>query len=216
MTGIAVRERVKSAIETHRLISIIRADIRDREEELLGVLEAGGVRVLEVSMVSPGFDAVMKKLVSKAGGETHIGAGTVLTLRDLERAMDVGARFIVSPDGNPEVIEATLRAGLVSLPGAMTPSEAVRVRSAGADYVKLFPAVTLGPAYVKALRGPLPDMKMVPTGGVALEDIPAYRAAGAVAVAIGSELVSETSIAQAEWAVLQARAAAFTQAAGRD
>jgi 2-dehydro-3-deoxyphosphogluconate aldolase/(4S)-4-hydroxy-2-oxoglutarate aldolase len=209
------RQKVLDAIEKHRLISIIRADTRGRVLHVAACLSETGVRLLEVSMISPDFDRALRDLADSFGDSMILGAGTVLTKVDLQRAIDAGASFIVSQDGNPEVIEKTRAAGLVSLPGAMTPTEAVRARACGADFVKLFPAVSLGPEFVRAMRGPLPELKLVPTGGVQLEHLPAYWQAGAAAVAIGSELVSQSSFDGEDLKALSAKARAFVAAAER-
>lgn len=209
------REEVLEIFDRKRLIAIARVDFRGREVEVVSVLREAGIRLLEISMISPNFDAALANLVNTFGDAMALGAGTVLTIEDLKRAVDAGASFIVSPDGNPQVIEETRKAGLASFPGGMTPTEIVRLRGWGADAIKLFPAVSLGPKFVHAMRGPLPDIRLVPTGGVRLEDLPAYWQAGAAGVAIGSELVSVNSIdpEKKEW--LQSTAKDFVWAAGR-
>ncbi len=209
------RERTLHTIETHRLISILRADMRGREMEIAGALAESGIRALELSMVSPNFDRALRRLAEAFGERMAIGAGTVLTVDDLQRAIDAGASFIVSPNTNPEVIEATCAAGLVSLPGAMTATEVISASAHGADFVKLFPAVSLGPAFVRALRGPLPHLKLVPTGGVQLQHLPDYWRAGAAAVAIGSELVKQATFESENLDTLRERAHAFVAAAER-
>jgi 2-dehydro-3-deoxyphosphogluconate aldolase/(4S)-4-hydroxy-2-oxoglutarate aldolase len=210
------REEVLKIFEACRLIAIVRSDPGGRELELVSLLHEAGIRMLEVSMVAPNFDSTLSNLTNKFGSAMALGAGTVLSTRDLKRAHDAGAAFIVSPDGNPHVVEETQKAGLASFPGGMTPTEILRLRAWGADAIKLFPAVSLGPKFVLAMRGPLPDIRLIPTGGVRLEDLPAYWQAGAAAVAIGSELISTASIdpGRREW--LRTTAQAFVRAARRN
>lgn len=209
------REEVLHIFDACRLIAIVRADLGGKEMELVSLLHEAGIRMLEISMVSPNFDATLLNLTNKFGSTMALGAGTVLSTHDLNRACDAGATFIVSPDGNPEVVEETQKAGLVSFPGGMTPTEILRLRTWGADAIKLFPAVSLGPKFVQAIRGPVPDIRLIPTGGVRLEDLPSYWQAGAAAVAIGSELISAASISQEKREWLRTTAQAFVQAARR-
>ena len=210
------REDVMSLLEAKRIIAILRGALRGRELEILAALEQAGIAVVEISIVSPDFDATLARIAAAFGSRMAIGAGTILTLDDLNRAIAAGASFIVSPDGNREVIEATLRAGLVSVPGAYTPTEIVQVQRWGADAVKLFPAGGLGPEYVRAVRAPLPDLRLVPTGGVRLADLPAYWQAGAWAVAVGSELVNASRINDPDLAELSSVARAFAIAAEKN
>lgn len=210
------RESVLEILDSKRLISILRGDLKGREMDLLAALEQAGVAALEVSIVSPDFDSVLARIVSTFGSRMAIGAGTILSLEDLQRAIAAGASFIVSPDGNPEIIEATLRADLVSLPGAYTPTEIVQVQRWGADAVKLFPASSLGPKYVQAIRSPLPRLRLLPTGGVGLPDLPDYWQAGAWAVAVGSELVNPSVIQDVDFSDLETLAREFVLAAEKN
>ncbi len=206
------RSQVLNLFENKRLIAILRGDLRGRELEILAALEQAGIAAVEMSIVSPDFDALLARIAVSFGSRMAIGAGTILTLDDLDRAITAGASFVVSPDGNREVIEASLRAGLVSVPGAFTPTEIVQVKRWGADAVKMFPAGSLGPEYVRAVRAPLPDLRLVPTGGVRLTDLPAYWQAGAWAVAVGSELVNASRIKDPDLVELRAVARAFAVA----
>lgn len=207
------REHVLNLLEAKRIVAILRGDMKGRELEILAALEQAGIGAVEMSIVSPDFDATLARITASFGARMAIGAGTILTLDDLNRAIAAGASFIVSPDGNREVIEATLRAGLVSVPGAYTPTEIVQVKRWGADAVKLFPASGLGPQYVRAVRAPLTDLRIVPTGGVRLADLPAYWQAGAWAVAVGSELVNASRINDPDLTELSSVARAFAVAA---
>ncbi len=199
-------------IATGRLIAILRGAFGGRETELAAVLFGTGLTALEVTLNSPGALVTIERLAARFGAEAAIGAGTVLTVSEVEQAANAGARFIVSPNRNTAVIAATKRLGLVSLPGCFTPSEIVEALDAGADAIKIFPATTLGPAYVKAVRAPLNQARLVPTGGVTPEKAREYFAAGVWAVGIGSELVGKDVWHSGNFELLQRRAAEFVNA----
>lgn len=210
------REFVLDLIRRSRLIAILRGDMHGRELEILAVLKDAGICAVEMSIVSPGFDVALARMAATYGATMAIGAGTILTPDNLARAVTAGASFIVSPDGNREVIESTLREGLVSLPGAFTATEIVQVMRWGADAVKLFPAGSVGPDYVRTVRAPLPGLRMVPTGGVRLSDLPAYWRAGAWAAGVGSELVNAERLQDSNLVELQQVARAFAVAARKE
>ncbi len=201
-------------IETGKIVAILRGDFSGREEELVAAMVEGGLTAVEVTLNSRDvFDAI-NRLAKRFGSEIAVGAGTVLTPNEVVRAADAGAQFIVSPNRDVAVIEQTKKLGLVSLPGCFTPSEVVEAINAGADAAKLFPANSLGPAFVKALRGPLPNIRTVPTGGVTAELARDYFAAGAWAIGAGSELIGKDWFADGGLERLGERTAAFV-AAGR-
>jgi Entner-Doudoroff aldolase len=206
-------EQTLGQIEKGRLIAILRGGFSGFEEEIVAVMIEAGITAVEVTLNSPGALGSIKMLAGRFGARTAVGAGTVLKPRDVERAADAGAQFIVSPNRNLEVIETTKRLGLVSLPGCFTPSEIVEALDAGADAVKLFPAVCLGVSFVKALRGPLPDIRVVPTGGVDPEAAHQYLTAGAWAVGVGSELIGKDLKWPGGLEKLRARATEFVAAA---
>ena len=153
-------------IATGRLIAILRGGFGGREIEMAAVLFDAGLTAIEVTLNSPDALATIERLAARFGAQHAIGAGTVLSAAEVAQAAAVGAQFVVSPNRQAAVIAATKQHGLVSLPGCYTPSEIVEALDAGADAVKLFPANTLGPAYVKAVRAPLHQARLVPTGGV--------------------------------------------------
>jgi 2-dehydro-3-deoxyphosphogluconate aldolase / (4S)-4-hydroxy-2-oxoglutarate aldolase len=199
------------SIEASHVVAILRGGFGGREEEMVAAMVAGGLTAVEVTLNSPGAFETIARLAARLGEHVAVGAGTVLSADEVKRAADAGARFIVSPNRDVKVIEATKRLGLVSLPGCFTPSEIVEAISAGADAAKLFPAGALGVGFVKALRGPLPDVRVVPTGGVTPDVAREYFAAGAWAVGVGSELVSK-DVLSAGMDRLRERAAAFVAA----
>lgn len=183
------RDVVIEAIARGRIIAILRGEFGGREVEIAGILLEAGVTAIEVTLNSPGAIRSIKSLADGFGSRMAVGAGTVLSREEVEKVNDAGARFIVSPNRDFRVIEATRRCNLVSIPGCFTPSEAIEAIGAGADAIKLFPASSLGPSFVRAMRGPLPDIRLVPTGGVTMTTTREYLEAGAWAVGVGSELV---------------------------
>lgn len=194
------------------VIAILRGDFRGREEEVAGALRQGGILALELTLNSPGALESLGRLVRRWDSQLALGAGTVLRPEKVRQVADLGARFVVSPHRDPRVIEAALQLGLVSIPGAFTPSEIWEARQAGAHAVKLFPASCLGPAFVSALQRPLPEIPLVPTGGVDPRSASDYLAAGAWAVAVGSELVGAPSVKDPDLEELTRKARAFVQA----
>ena len=200
-------------IEAGRIVAIMRGDFGGREAEIVTGLRAAGITAVEVTLNSPGALATIAALARQFGTQMALGAGTVLRPAEVEQAAAAGAQFIVSPNRNVEVIATTKRLGLLSLPGCYTPSEIVEALDAGADAIKIFPANTLGPAYVKAVRAPLNEVRLVPTGGVTPEKAREYFAAGAWAVGIGSELVGKDVWQTGNFELLQRRAAEFVSAA---
>jgi 2-dehydro-3-deoxyphosphogluconate aldolase / (4S)-4-hydroxy-2-oxoglutarate aldolase len=200
-------EKTLDLIEKGRVIAIMRGDFAGIEEEIVAAIVEAGVTAVEVTLNSPNAVGVIERLARRF--EIAVGAGTVLKPENVEQAADVGAQFIVSPNRDLKVIEMTKRRGLVSLPGCFTPSEIVEAIGAGADAVKLFPAITLGLNFVKALRGPLPDLRVVPTGGVTPAAARDYLDAGAWAVGVGSELIGKDVMLQGGLEKLRARAAEY-------
>jgi len=206
-------DQIIERIEAGRIVAILRGDFSGREEEIVNALVEAGITAVEVTLNSPrAFDSI-SRLAAIFGSRVAVGAGTVLRPEEVERSASVGARFIVSPNCERRVIEATKRTGLVSLPGCFTPSEVVEALDAGADAIKLFPAQCLGADFIKAMRGPLPDVRMVPTGGVTPEAARSYIAAGAWALGVGSELIGKDVMNDRGFEALRRRAADFVQAA---
>ena len=199
-------------IEAGKIIAILRGDFAGREEDIVAAMISGGLTAVEVTLNSRDAFAAINRLAKRFGSEMAVGAGTVLTPNEVLRAADAGAQFIVSPNRDIAVIEQTKKLNLVSLPGCFTPSEVVEAVNAGADAAKLFPATSLGPAFVKALRGPLPQIRTVPTGGVTAELACEYFAAGAWAIGAGSELIGKDLFAESGLEKLRQRTSAFVNA----
>lgn len=205
-------QHIIERIEAGRIVAILRGDFGGREEEIVAALIDSGITAVEVTLNSPNALGSIERLAQRFSSRIAVGAGTVLHEEEVEQAAGNGAQFIVSPNRNTAVIQTTKRLGLVSLPGCFTPSEIVEALDAGADAIKIFPAGTLGPAYLKAVRAPLGKVRFVPTGGVTPEKAREYFAAGAWAVGVGSELLSKDLWSKDNLDRLRLRALAFASA----
>lgn len=175
-------------------------------------LEQGGIGVIEVTMNTAGALAMIEDLSRALGGRLLLGAGTVLSPTAAARAIDAGARFIVAPNTDLQVISYCRQRDVPVIPGALTPTEVLGAWEAGAEVVKVFPVGSLGPRYIRDLRGPLPDIPLLPTGGVTLENAAEFIRAGAFALGVGSELVARDLVAQRDFDALADRARAFVRA----
>jgi 2-dehydro-3-deoxyphosphogluconate aldolase / (4S)-4-hydroxy-2-oxoglutarate aldolase len=180
---------VQGRIRSGGIIAILRGDFRGVESDIAHALSRAGVQAIEVTLNSPHPFVQISALVRAMSGTMAVGAGTVCTIAEAELAAEAGAQFIVSANMNVGVICHTKKLGLVSIPGCFTPSEIMEAQDAGADMVKLFPAIALGSSFLRALRGPLPNMQAVPTGGLTPDLVGDFISAGAVAVGLGSDLV---------------------------
>jgi 2-dehydro-3-deoxyphosphogluconate aldolase/(4S)-4-hydroxy-2-oxoglutarate aldolase len=173
-------------------------------------LVAGDLPVVEITLTIPDALAVMRAVTARFGDTVLVGAGTVTSAEQARAAVRAGARFIVSPGFDPEIVEAAHALDVPVMPGVLTPSEIMAASRAGADWLKIFPCSALGgPQYLRALRGPFPRLKLMPTGGVSLENASDYLAAGAVALGVGSELVDPQQLEVGRPASLTERARAF-------
>ena len=180
---------LKQQIIDARVIAIIRGDFTGSYHAIAEALLAEGVRAIEITMNSTGVVDAIQSLSEAFREDAIIGAGTVIDVEQVRQVADAGGQFIVSPDTNPEVIRATLDAGLESIPGAITPTEVLQAHRAGARLVKLFPATIGGAEYLRQIRAPLNMIDFIPTGGIDEYNVGEYFAAGAVAVGVGSALV---------------------------
>lgn len=193
-------------------MAIVRLPAADGVPDVAAALIRGGVRAVEVTLTTSGaLDAVRDLRTSPPLGAV-IGTGSVRTVRDVADSAAAGAQFLVTPSFSVEVVKAAGEAGLPIICGAFTPTELQAAADAGADYVKLFPASLGGPSYVRDVLAPMPDLRIVPTGGVNASNIPAYRAAGARGVAVGSALVDAAAVAARDWDELERRAAELVAA----
>ena len=188
------------------VVPVVRAPSAELAIRAVDALLAGGISVFEITMTVPGAPSVIRALVERFGDRALVGAGTVLSAADALTCMDAGARFVVSPGFDRATLEAVHTRGLPIMPGALTPTEVITAWQAGADMVKIFPCSAVGGAkYLRALRGPLPDVQMLPTGGVSLSTAAEYIAAGAAALGLGSELVDIAALAAGEDATVTER-----------
>ncbi|NQX67545.1 bifunctional 4-hydroxy-2-oxoglutarate aldolase/2-dehydro-3-deoxy-phosphogluconate aldolase [Paenibacillus alba] len=180
---------ILSQILEHKIISIVRGTELQHMLPVALALHAGGIRLIEVTMNTPGALEAIRLLRAEFGDDMAIGAGTVLDPESARAALLAGASFLLSPSLNVETIRLTKRYGAVSIPGAYTPTEIVTAYEYGADIVKIFPADAISPSFIKSLRGPLPQIPLMPTGGIDLDNIRSFVDAGAAAIGIGSSLV---------------------------
>lgn len=211
------RTRVLEAIARERIVAIVRGLDTDRALVSVAALHKAGIRLVEVTCNSPAAMDTIRALRAAYGDTLLVGAGTVLDVDTVQAARAAGAGFILSPDTDAQVIAATRGADLVSVPGAMSPTEARIAMRAGADIVKIFPAGAVGPGYIKDLLGPLPDGRFMAVGGVNLENIAEFLQAGAMAAGVGGALLDTTLIAAGDMAGLTALAGRFLDAAaGRE
>lgn len=175
-----------NSLLSHKLMALVRMDSKDKGQELADVLVAAGIKVIEITLTTPGAEKIIEKLVKNK--ELTVGAGTVLSIQDVKKAENAGAKFIVSPDTNEDVIKASKKLGLISMPGVATASEVAIALDSGADVLKLFPASTYGPSHLKALRDPFPGNLWCPTGGITLGSVDDWFAAGANLIGLGGPL----------------------------
>ncbi|MCA9271192.1 MAG: bifunctional 4-hydroxy-2-oxoglutarate aldolase/2-dehydro-3-deoxy-phosphogluconate aldolase [Planctomycetales bacterium] len=194
------------------LVAVIRASRGDRLVEVAEALSAGGVKALEVTFTVPGAIDVIAQVARAMKGTALVGAGTVLDPETARAALLAGAEFIVSPCLNVDVIRMCRRYDKLVMPGALTPTEVLAAWEAGADVVKVFPSDSVGPAHLKALHGPLPHVRLMPTGGVTLENVGAFIRAGACALGVGGSLVKESLVESGDMEGLSALARKFVDA----
>ncbi len=191
------------------VVAVIRAQSAGQLLDIAKALMEGGVTGIEVTMSTPKAIAGIEKLSDVLGDKVVIGVGTVLDAATCSAAIGAGAEFVVSPVLCPAVVETTRKLGKVSIPGAFTPTEILTAWSAGADVVKVFPATSMGPQYIKDLLAPMPFLRLTPTGGVSAKNAGEWIKAGAVAVGAGSTLVTKEAMIQSDWAAITANAREF-------
>jgi len=189
------------------VIAILRSATAARFGEVSDVLVEAGIRAVEFTFTAPDVTDAIRAYAARKLADVALGAGTVTTVEQARRAVEAGATYLISPAVCRPVIEEGVRLGVPVVPGALSPTEILTAWRAGAEMVKVFPASTAGgPAYIKAIRGPLPDVPLVPTGGVDVANAPAYLAAGATAVGVGSPLVADACRPDADLDALAVRA----------
>ncbi|HSP90382.1 MAG TPA: bifunctional 4-hydroxy-2-oxoglutarate aldolase/2-dehydro-3-deoxy-phosphogluconate aldolase [Vicinamibacterales bacterium] len=198
-------------IEACGVVAVIRLQDGSRLRAVVEALAQGGITALEVTMTVPRAIELIGEIAPTLPPGFLIGAGTVVDAETARAAVAAGARFIVGPVFRPAVIEAAHAAGAAAMPGCFSPTEILAAWDSGADVVKVFPATALGPAYFKDLRGPLPQVKLMPTGGVSLENAGEWIKAGAVAIGVGGALVDPRLVAAGQYAAITERARRFIE-----
>src|SRR5690242_17051868 len=196
------RNAVIQGVEASGVVAVIRMKDADKLRFVIDALLEGGVRALELTMTVPGAIKLIEQLAKNLPGEFFLGAGTVLDPETARQVILAGATYIVAPTLNLGTIAMCHRYDVAAMPGCFTPTEILTAWEAGADVIKVFPATALGPGYFKDVRAPLPQIKMMPTGGVSLTNAGDWIAAGAVAVGVGSALLDPKAIAENRFEVI--------------
>ena len=211
------RPSIVQSLRDAGIVAVVRTPSADEAVKVVEALAAGGVMAAEVTFTVPdaakAIAAVRDKV--KAGDlppDVLLGAGTVITADQAEAAVDAGATYLVSPHLCAGVMHVAARRDVAALPGALTPAEVFAAHESGGDIIKVFPATRMGPSYLKDLRGPYPNISLMPTGGVSVSNLHEWLDAGAVAVGVGSELVDKQAVARGDFAEITSRAAVFVEA----
>jgi 2-dehydro-3-deoxyphosphogluconate aldolase/(4S)-4-hydroxy-2-oxoglutarate aldolase len=183
-------------IAADRILAVVRAPRIPDPAELCAALASGGIRAVEFTYTTPGLPEILKAAVAAQQPGQHVGAGTVVTAEQAQAAIDAGAEFLVTPALRPDVAAVAARHGVPVFLGALTPTEVLQAMDLGAAAVKIFPASAVGPRYLKDLRGPFPDAKLVPSGGVSSANARDFLDQGAFAVCCGTEVVPPATVAE--------------------
>jgi 2-dehydro-3-deoxyphosphogluconate aldolase/(4S)-4-hydroxy-2-oxoglutarate aldolase len=210
------RVEVCRRLEEVGIVPVVRLPSAVLAARAVEAVLAGGISVVEITMTVPEAIGLIRSLRDRFGDRALVGAGTVLTAAQAQECIDAGAQFILSPGTDFATIELCRARDIVVIPGALTPTEVIAAWKAGADMVKIFPCSALGGAkYLRALKGPLPDVKILPTGGVSVATAPEYIAAGAAALGVGSELVDPAALQAGQDEIIRERAQQLRDAVSR-
>ena len=212
MTGRSTRAEIVAAIEASGVVAVVRLNDASVGGEVARALAAGGVKAIEVTMTVPNAVRLIEELCATLPADVIVGAGTVLDAETARRVIQAGARFVVGPVFRPDVIAMGHQHDVPVMPGCFTPTEILDAWEAGADIVKVFPATALGPGFFKDMRGPLPQVRLMPTGGVTRENAGAWIRAGAVAIGVGTALVDPRGVADRRFEVITEGARHFVDA----
>ncbi len=189
------KEESRKRIVDLGIIPVVRASSAHQALLAVEAIRAGGISIVEVTMTVPGAIEVIGQLAKAAGSDVLVGAGTVLDAKTAQQCLDAGAEFLVSPGFDAQTVKFAREKGILVIPGALTPTEIIMAWNAGGDLIKIFPCGTVGGAkYIKALKGPLPQVPMIPTGGVNLDTAADFILAGAEALGVGGELISASAL----------------------
>jgi len=203
-------ESLVANLKKHQLVVAVRTETTEAAYHAAMACAEGGMKFIEITFSVPGADEVIRKL-SKDGRVT-VGAGTVLSVDDAKKAIAAGASYIVSPNFDEDVVKFTKKEGLVSVPGACTPTEIYQAHKAGGDIIKLFPFVEIGGlAFLKAIRGPLPFVKYLLCGGATLDTVSSYLAADAAGVLIGAAIIKRELVVASDWKSIAGLARGFVE-----
>lgn len=205
------RSEILSQITSTGVVAVIRMKDTRRLANVIEAVRLGGVKSIEITMTVPGAVEIIRELVKSAPSDVLIGAGTVIDKESAIAVIEAGAKFVVGPILDLHIIETCRERERVVIPGCFSPTEIHTAWRAGADIVKVFPATSLGPKYFKDVRGPFPDIRLMPTGGVTIDNVGEWIAAGAVAVGIGSDLLDKKAIEEERYEVLRERAQRMVQ-----
>jgi 2-dehydro-3-deoxyphosphogluconate aldolase/(4S)-4-hydroxy-2-oxoglutarate aldolase len=203
------RDRVLDIILSSKVIAVIRMSDTDKLVKVAEAIKQGGVKAIEITMTTPSAIEIIAAMAKKKSSDVLVGAGTVLDPETAAQAIHAGADFVVSPVTNFEMIRVCRRYDTFVAPGAFTPTEIIAAWERGADVVKVFPATSVGPKYFKDIKGPLPQVRLMPTGGVSIENAREFIANGACCVAIGTALLDKKAIETENWDVLTQKAKAL-------
>lgn len=206
------KNEVIKQIKDTGVIPVVRASSADEAMRAIDAIREGGISILEITMTVPGAVALIEQVAARYGNDALVGAGTVLDPETATACISAGAQFVVSPALNLETIACCRRQDIVIMPGALTPTEVVHAWNGGADFVKVFPAGAVGgPSYLKALKAPLPQIELVPTGGVSLKTAADFIKAGAAALGVGADLVDVKALREGQASLITDRAKQFIE-----
>jgi 2-dehydro-3-deoxyphosphogluconate aldolase/(4S)-4-hydroxy-2-oxoglutarate aldolase len=197
---------ILSRLIEEKIVAVVRLDSAEALVRVAEALRVGGISIIEFTISVPGVLDRIREATAYFGQEVLLGAGTVLDPETARAAILAGAEFIVTPTLNPATIELCKRYGKPIIPGALTPTEILTAWEGGADLVKVFPAGVIGPSYIKAVLAPLPQLRLVPTGGVNIDNAAEYLQAGAIAVGVGGKLVNKAAVARGDWPTITVEA----------
>ena len=205
------RQQILNSLISSGIIAVIRLSEDKKIDYIISALSEGGVKSLEITMTTPNAIDIIKDISKKNKGDFLIGVGSVLDPETANAAIHSGAQFIVSPILNVDIIKMGHRYDKVVIPGAFTPTEIINAWESGGDIVKVFPATVLGPKYFKDIHGPMPQVKLSPTGGVNINNAADFIKAGAVCLGVGSALIDKKLVENSDWEELSKRAATLVE-----
>jgi 2-dehydro-3-deoxyphosphogluconate aldolase/(4S)-4-hydroxy-2-oxoglutarate aldolase len=201
-----VKSNILDRLLSNGVFAVIRMTDTKKLKKVVEAISIGGVKNIEITMTVPNAVNAISELVRSSGNDIIIGAGTVIDTKLVQAVIDAGAKFVVSPIWDINIFNECRRRDVVYVPGCFSPTEIFQAWNAGADVIKVFPATSLGPQFFKDLSGPFPNIRLMPTGGVTIDNVPEWLKAGAVAIGIGSDLLDKKAIDDERYEVLTERA----------